>query len=182
MPAELCESGLAARERRPARAGSPEFKGWHALALLVGFFAIIATMNGVMLTYAVRTMPGLDARNGYDPSQRFNAELKLAGERVGLGLRADAGVSLVDGEARLLVVVRSRDGATVDGLQASAVLRHPADRRRDRTIPLEHAGGGRYVGKASGISVGAWDLVIEARSGGGAGVAFASSQRIDLGS
>jgi nitrogen fixation protein FixH len=180
MPIELSETAPAQNMPRAARSRPTEFKGWHALALFVGFFAIIAAVNAVMLTVAIRTMPGLDARNGYDPSQRFNTEMKLAEQRAGRGWQADADVRLVAGEAALVVAIRTGTGATADGLQTVVILRHPSDRKRDRRIDLWELGDGSYSGKVTGVTPGAWDLVVEARPGAGGEIVFATHQRIIL--
>jgi nitrogen fixation protein FixH len=182
MPTELIDDGDGReREREPGSARQPfRFKGRHALALFIGFFGLIATVNATMLTLAIRTMPGLDARNGYDPSQRFNAEARLAAERKARGWRADADVSLSGGVAALAFALRTREGAAIDEAQVMATLRHPSDRRRDRAVSLEALGDGHYAGKADGVAPGAWDLMIEARSGVGGDIVFASRQRIDL--
>jgi nitrogen fixation protein FixH len=180
MPVEPNGPNGAAAARPAAHVRHAEFKGWHALALFVGFFAIIASVNATMMTLAIRTMPGLDARNGYDPSQRFNAEARIAAERVARGWSADAGVRLVGSEARLVVALRTPDGHAVGGARATVTLQHPSDRKRDQRVVLQGDGGGRYSGVLPGITPGAWDLVIEARPATGDDLAFASRQRINL--
>jgi nitrogen fixation protein FixH len=180
MPVELSEDAPAARAAASRGSAGFEFQGWHALALFIGFFAVIGSVNAIMMTLAIRTMPGLDARNGYDPSQRFNAELRLAEERAVIGLRADADVRVANGEASLVVSLRTKDGMPAEALSAVATLRHPSDRKRDQRIALTQIGNGTYGGKAAGITPGAWDLIIEARPGTGGEIAFASRQRIEL--
>jgi nitrogen fixation protein FixH len=71
MPDDLIAYG-----RAPGRAF--ELTGWHVAAIAFAFFAIVAGVNGYMLSAAIRTMPGLDARNGYDVSQRYNAAIAAA--------------------------------------------------------------------------------------------------------
>jgi nitrogen fixation protein FixH len=179
MPAELSGTGTGEAPIRQPKAPFV-FKGWHALALFIGFFSIVAAVNAVMLTAAVRTMPGLDARNGYDPSQRYNAEIRTSREQAARSWRAEARLTLTDGVAALDVSLFDREGRALSGLQAHAVLRHPADRRRDHGVVLTPEGEGRYAARIPDITPGAWDLMIEVKNDSGAGPAFASRQRVVL--
>jgi nitrogen fixation protein FixH len=180
MPAELTGACASASQSRRRMRRTFEFRGWHALLLLAAFFALVASVNAVMLTLAIRTMPGLDARNGFDPSQRYNAEIKAAAAQEARGWRAEAGVVLANGEAALSVAIVGRDGAPEGGLLTTASFRHPSDRRRDRAILLNALGDGRFAGRLREITPGAWDLVIEARPTSGGDIVFASRRRIVL--
>ncbi|MCA3667838.1 MAG: FixH family protein, partial [Methylobacterium sp.] len=94
MPVELPERApiLAARKAKEFR-----LTGWHVLAMLIAFFAVVASVNVFMMTTAIRTMPGLDARNGYDVSQNFNRqELAAAQAQARRGWQSDARVSLAN--------------------------------------------------------------------------------------
>lgn len=51
-----------------------EFTGWHMLALMVGGFGIIITVNFTMAYNAISTFPGLETRNPYVVSQKFEAD------------------------------------------------------------------------------------------------------------
>jgi nitrogen fixation protein FixH len=179
MPVELSGAGTS-HAPAPERHRTFTLKGWHALAMFVGFFGIVAAANAVMLTAALRTMPGLDARNGYDPSQRYNAEIRTAQEQAERGWRAEAQLSLSEGAAVLVVKLSDREGLPLSGLHAQAVLRHPSDSRRDRSITLTSAADGRYAARLPETTPGAWDLVIEVKREAGAAPSFASRQRVVL--
>ncbi len=126
MPVELPERGmpLPREEKREFR-----LTGWHVLAMLVTFFAIVASVNFYMMTTAIRTMPGLDARNGYDVSQNFNrAELAAAEAQTRRGWQSDAHLALSNRMLDLSVRFRDRESKALDGLAVTAVLQHPAQR------------------------------------------------------
>ncbi len=131
-------------------------EGWHVLVLFIAFFGVVGAVNATMMSHALRTMPGLDARNGYDPSQRWNAEIRAAEAQDALGWRATAQARLIDGRAQVSLQMLDRDGRGVDMPFAEARLGHPSDRKRDIALRLDRAGEGRYVGIAAGASPGAW--------------------------
>ncbi|MEL6837951.1 MAG: FixH family protein [Pseudomonadota bacterium] len=83
-----------------------EFTGWHMLALMVGGFGIIITVNLTLAYNAVATFPGLEARNSYAVSQEFQA--KRAAQNA---LRWDVDASLVGGI--LTVAIKDKDGNPV---------------------------------------------------------------------
>ncbi|MEM9787636.1 MAG: FixH family protein [Pseudomonadota bacterium] len=83
-----------------------EFTGWHMLALMVGGFGIIITVNLTLAYNAVATFPGLEARNSYAVSQEFQA--KRAAQNA---LRWDVDASLVGGV--LTVAIKDKDGNPV---------------------------------------------------------------------
>ncbi len=175
MPAEFYEA-----ETRPSPPRRPfELKGGHVLAMFVAFFVVVFAVNATMMTVALRTMPGLDARNGYDPSQTYNRQIAAARLQEGRGWRADAAVSLTGDVALVSVSLVDRDGEALRDAQVTAQLKHPTDKRRDHAIAL----AGRtssFAGETSGISEGFWDLVIEARLAGDSAPSFVSRQRIRL--
>ncbi len=174
MPAEFYEVEEHPTPRKPF-----ELKGGHVLAMFVAFFAIVGGVNAMMMTVAIRTMPGLDARNGYDPSQAYNREIADARLRDSRGWRADTAVSLSGDVAHVSLSLVDREGQVLPEARVVARLRHPTDRRRDREIQLS-GGGARFAGHAPGISEGFWDLVIEARSTSDEAASFVSRQRIRL--
>lgn len=147
----------------PAR----EFRltGWHVLAMLVTFFAVVAGVNFYMMNVAIRTMPGLDARNGYDTSQNFNRqEFAAAQAQAQRGWQSDAKLSLANRVLDLQMRFRDRNSKSIDALAVTAVLQHPAQRGRDRAITLSPRGDGLYTAKLDGVDAGGWGLVIEAHN------------------
>lgn len=160
MPVELPERGHALPLPEPR-----DFRltGWHVLAMLVTFFAIVAGVNVYMMTTAIRTMPGLDARNGYDVSQNFNRqELAAAQAQAQRGWQSDAKLSLANRVLDLELRFRDNASRPIPGLAVTAVLQHPAQRGRDRAISFAPRGEGLYAARLDGIDAGGWGLLIEA--------------------
>jgi nitrogen fixation protein FixH len=128
------------------------------LAMFVGFFIVVAAVNAYMMTQALRTMPGLEARNGYDVSQRFNGEIRAAQVQTQRGWTVDA---IVD---RAWVDVSFRDAGQrgLGDLAVEVRLVNPTDRSLDRIVGLETERTGRYVASIAPLKPGTWDITITA--------------------
>jgi nitrogen fixation protein FixH len=156
-------------EQTPARAvlRRKEIDGRFVLLLFLGFFGVVFAVNGVMVTLALRTMPGLDARNGYVASQAMNAAYAAVRAQAERGWTADLAVYRDSrGDAPVEVSIRDKEGQPVRGLTVSARLAHPALAREDRSVELVETTRGRYVGVIAGAKAGSWTLAVEATHGG----------------
>ena len=175
MPIDLPHPARKTVESKPFR-----LKGWHVLAILVAFFGIVATVNGVMMRIAISTMPGLDARNGYDVSQRYNKEITAARAQAALGYTANMVVQRAGAGARVTIDLKDRAGEPVTGLAMRARFEHPALRARDVPVPVIEQGPGHFVGAAERIADGNWTLVVEALREAGEHPVYISRNRIAL--
>lgn len=176
MPVELPE-----RVAAPAPPAEFRLTGSHVLAMLLIFFAIVAGVNFYMMRQAILTMPGLDARNGYDVSQAFNhSELAAAAAQGERRWQSDAQLTLSGRRLELRLQFRDRDGKPLDGLEVGVLLAHPATRRLDRSVALAGRGNGEYGANLEGVDAGAWGLVIEARQADTGGRLFLSRHRVVL--
>ncbi len=164
-------AGQAPRPPRP-------LTGRFVLILCVAFFGIVAAVNGVMMTYAITTMPGLDAANGYVASQRMNREFDAMRQQAERGWKADVAVALRNGDAPVSLALTDRDGRPVTGLAVTARLAHPALTRADHIGLLTETGPGLYAAVVPRVQPGAWTLVLEAERAGQR--VFASRNRIML--
>lgn len=148
------------------------------LFTFIAFFGIVFAVNGVMMTYAISTMPGLDVSNGYVASQRMNRELDAMRQQAERGWKADVSVALQNRAAPINLTLTDRDGRPVTGLAVTARLAHPAITSADRLGAFSENGPGVYAAVVPDVQAGAWTLVIEASRNGER--VFASRNRITL--
>lgn len=152
--------------------------GLHVLLMLVVFFGSVAAVNFVMIRYAISTFRGEVAGKPYEQGLAYNKEIAEARAQAARGWKVDGAVRRgADGLAQIEVTARDANGAAVQGLQVTATLAAPADKRRDHTVKLDEAAGGVYRG-ASTTERGAWDLELSASRDGA--VQFQSRNRITL--
>ena len=153
--------------------------GRAVLIMLLAFFGLVIGVNMLMMKFAIDTLPGTEVDSAYRASLAFTSEIAAAREQERRGWRVDARVMrAADGSATLAVEARDRSGAPVSGVEFTARLARPTDKRADRTVALSPRELGAYRGNVSGLDPGQWDLVTEAE--GSAGRLFLSTTRIVL--
>jgi nitrogen fixation protein FixH len=137
--------------------------GRTVLVALLVFFGIVIGVNGIMITLAVGTMPGLENEKPYQAGIAYNDEINAARAQAGRHWTVASHVSR-DGQGHAIanVTARDSDGIPVTGLAVTVRLLRPADQRGDRTIALGERGPGTYEGGATDVAAGAWDVEIEA--------------------
>ena len=104
-----------------------EFTGWHMLALMVGGFGIIVSVNLTMAYNAVATFPGLETKNSYIASQSFDADRAA---QDALGWDVDADLTQTD----LTIAITSDAGAVAQPKVISAILGRATNAGQD-TFP-----------------------------------------------
>jgi nitrogen fixation protein FixH len=143
-----------------------EITGRMVFGLLVGFFAIVIGVNGLMIHEAISTFGGLETESSYRAGQLFEREVEMAKAQDAQHWKVDAKVTTADdGGAALDIGARDAAGLPLAGMDASARFERPTDRRLDRPVAVSEEAPGRFRGRAR-ISSGQWDLVIELSRGG----------------
>lgn len=159
---------LIAPAERPERgpSGRPfRFSGRMMLACMVGFFLVVSGANAVMMTVAIRTMPGVDVKSAYETSQRFNGEIARMQAQAERGWQASAELRRAGTDAVVTLSLRDRTGAPVTGLAVAARLEHPAARREDHEAALGETAAGDYAAAIPNVHGGGWTLAITATRG-----------------
>jgi nitrogen fixation protein FixH len=153
--------GPAAKERslRP-------LTGRKVFALLVAFFGVIASVDGVMIYLAVTTFRGEEVAHAYDRGLAYNREIAKARDFAARGWKVGVSIErLTSGEAHVSIHARDRSGADISGAAFSATLASPADKNKDVFLHLNETAPGHYEGSAQ-VEAGGRDLVLVAEQGG----------------
>jgi nitrogen fixation protein FixH len=138
-----------------------ELTGKYVLICFVGFFALVFTVNAVMLKAAMSTFGGVETTSSYKAGLMFGQDVARAGRQDALHWQVNGKLSRDGaGNAILDISVRDPNGLAVNGLAAHARLAHPADERRDHLIALNDASAGRFHGMTQAES-GQWDLIVD---------------------
>ena len=141
--------------------------GRFVLITVVAFFAVVITVNVVMMRLAIATLPGTEVDSAYSASLAYQGEIAAAHRQDNRNWKVDAHIERAgDGSARLNVQAHDGSGVVLSGLSVSATLERPTDRRADQVFVVEENSGGGYRGSAQGVAAGQWDLVIGADRGG----------------
>lgn len=133
----------------------PRFRltGWHVLAMIVTFFALVIGADTTFAVLAVKTFPGEVSVTPYEDGLLYNKKLAQIAAQERLGWRAAAGPE-ADG---VLLEMRDRDGRPLGGLTISGKLERPATETGRRLLKFREIGPGRYLAASAGLA-GAWDL------------------------
>lgn len=154
-------SDFAARisGRRPTE--PRRLTGWMVLLYLVGFFAAVMSVNGVMVYEALSTMSGVETDSAYQAGRRYEQDVAMAKAQDARHWQVDADVAPAPGgTTQIVIVARDAAGRPLIGMAASAVFERPTDRRLDQDVAVTEASPGRFRGSAA-IPAGQWDVVIE---------------------
>lgn len=132
--------------------------GRKVFAIFVTAFGVIIAVNLVLAFSAVRTFPGLEVKNSYVASQRFDAD-RAAQEALGwtAAARIEGGLLRLD--------ITDADGlpAPIDGLEA--VLGRATHVQDDR-VPAFARPSGSFVAPVD-LAPGNWNLRIAATAANG---------------
>lgn len=131
--------------------------GRTVLFYLLGFFAVVFAVNGLMAIAAIATFGGVETASSYQAGLRFSRETAAVEAQEQRGWQ----VAIRSGERGAIeIVARDRADRPLAGLNASARLSHPLDQRLDRVLAMREVGAGVYRADA-GSAVGQWDLMLE---------------------
>lgn len=130
--------------------------GWHVLAIFVGAFAIIIGVNVFMAVKAVGTFPGLETRNSYVASQKFDTD-RAAQEALGWDV-----APTLSGETLMLMITDQATGLPVMVRDAGGILGRATHVADDQTLSFKRTMNGTYVAEVGALDFGKWELRLEA--------------------
>ena len=132
---------------------------------LVGFFAVIAGINAIMITVAVTTFGGVETESSYKAGLAFSRDMAAVRAQDALQWQVTTRVSPIqEGAAQFDLTVSDAAGRPITGLEARIRFAHPTDRRRDVVFTAIEDRPGHFRG-ASPLSPGQRDLVVELAQG-----------------
>jgi nitrogen fixation protein FixH len=146
-------------------------RGWHVLAGITAFFAVVVGVDATFTVLALRTFPGQVSVTPYEDGLLYNRRIAQLEAQERLGWRAAAAAE--PGQVRL--EFRDRDGGPLSGLAIVGRLERPATEAGRISLKFVEASPGRYIAPAGRIA-GAWDLTADAK--GASGGAFLAERRL----
>ena len=140
---------------------------WIVLAALVMFFGTIFVANGALVYYALSTFSGEQEASPYEHGLAYDRDIESARQQDARGWNVTLGVQRAEPGAPASIAVGMRDAnnEALEGLEVSAGLEFPTDKRFDRRIGLIETGPGEYLADLP-LRAGQWDVVIEAKREG----------------
>jgi nitrogen fixation protein FixH len=143
----------------------PPLTGRTVLISLIAFFCVVALANAIMIRAAVTTFSGVETGSAYQAGQNFKYEAEAARAQQERHWQVRADVRPADGGTLIEIDARDAAGRPLVGLEATAQLQHPTDRRADHSVALSEQTSGRFRGTAASLA-GQWDVLIDLSRGG----------------
>jgi nitrogen fixation protein FixH len=137
--------------------------GWHVLAIVTGFFAVVIAVDVGFVVMAVKTFPGEVSVTPYEDGLAYNRSYDALRAQARLGWRATAASE----PGAITVEMRDRTGQPLTGLAVTGDLQRPATEAGRLVVAFHETRPGRYVAHPGHLT-GAWDLTAHAVSPGGA--------------
>ena len=128
--------------------------GWHVLAMLIAFFAVIFSVNFTMAWFANSTWSGLVVAKDLAKARAQDA----LGWKVGFSFTED----------RLRLTFADKGGSRIDQLAITGALARPVTDKQDQTLTFSAMGSGVYSAPAV-LAPGVWEVEITADGNGVSG-------------
>jgi nitrogen fixation protein FixH len=131
--------------------------GWHVLAIITGFFAVVVAVDMGFVVMAVKTFPGEVSATPYEDGLAYDKSFEQLHAQERLGWRATAAAE----PGAVALEMRDRTGKPLTGLVVTGELERPATEAGRVILAFHETRPGRYVAHP-GDRVGAWDLTAKA--------------------
>lgn len=152
-------------QQRTARANSAWRSPW-----VIGWLLLLLTVlavNGVMITLAFVTSPGLLFSDAYERGQALERTITSRVQQVpDWTIRTDTPPDLAVGvPAWVRFFIVDRTGQPVTAEQVTYQAFRPSDAALDFSLPMVEEAPGRYAAQVTFTAPGVWDTLITARAG-----------------
>lgn len=142
------------------KAKPKELSGRTVLFSLILFFAVVAGVNGIMVTAAVKTFGGVETESSYKAGLAFARDIAAANAQESRHWQVRASVVRSGDNMRVELTARDANDRPLGDVAALVHFAHPTNRRLDQSVEMTADGAGRFRGNASYVA-GQWDLVID---------------------
>jgi nitrogen fixation protein FixH len=163
-----------------AKAQGFRLTGRMVLAILLGWFAIVGSVNAIMMTLAVKTLPATVVSSSYKVGNAYNHELAAARAQNERHWNVDLGVDhRADGVTAVSMTASDKDGKVLPASLFRMSALRPVDGRQVIDIPLTQGSAGEIKGETRALERGLWELTLEAYDASGERL-FLSLSRVVL--
>ncbi|MBM3566917.1 MAG: FixH family protein [Alphaproteobacteria bacterium] len=137
--------------------------GWWYPWIFVAMFGVVAAANGALIWFARASFSGLSSEGAYDKGLNYNRALEGAARQEKLGWRAKVAFMPVSSGASVIEArFEDKDGRPLEGLEAEALIRRPAEAGLDQRLALVPQGGGVFRAEIALPKPGQWIVRVHA--------------------
>ncbi|MCE9650100.1 MAG: FixH family protein [Parvibaculum sp.] len=159
--------------------------GRRFLGLLLAAFALVFSVNGLMIYKAVSTFDGIEVDDAYQRGRAYNQTIDAMAVQAARGWHATVAVTpaAIENPAphavRVSVVLTDRAGAALGDLKLHATFWRPVSVGDDRRLALRETAPGHYQGDVQLAVGGSW--LLRLAGVGPHGEKFAQEERLLIG-
>lgn len=133
--------------------------GRHVLILFLAFFGVVFTVNGVFLYKALSTHTGIVSNEPYRKGLKYNERIAADDVQTALGWTSTLSVAR---DGTVVLQLRDRAGAAVDGLAITGTIGRPSTSRHDHGLAFVRGADGLYRAQSPPLASGSWIVGVEA--------------------
>jgi len=154
--------------------------GWHVLAAMLGFFAVIVAVDATMMYKALSTFGGVDNDNAYRDGLAYNSRIASAERQTALGWQDK--IEAFSNPAKLRVALADKESRPLSGVRVETHLARPATSRFDVTLAMSEVAPGVFeAAVATGDDdAGAWIADVRVFEAGSAAPVYRTRRRVWL--
>ena len=127
----------------------------------VMFFAVIAVIDGVMVTIAVETQPGVVTEHAYEHGLEYDKTIAAEKAQEALGWHSAVALKGDKNAPVLAFSLRDKDNAGLEGAHARAHIIRPVQDGYDFDLALVENGSGVYSAPVSFPLSGQWHIRVD---------------------
>jgi nitrogen fixation protein FixH len=152
--------------------------GLHVLAILVAFFGVIFTVNGLFIFRALSTYTGEVANEPYRKGLQYNSRIAAEERQRELGY---ADVTTVARDGTVSVLLKDAAGMPLSGIALSGFVGRPSTDKQDHPLKFTQNTTGQFVARTNALEAGNWIVSLHATRDTAANeVVYRSKRRVWL--
>lgn len=125
----------------------------------VAFFLVIAILDGIFVTIAIKTQRGVVTENAYEKGLAYNSILQKAAKQKNLGLNQRAKYK----NGLLSWYIHDKNGEPIQNAEVTANFFRPVQSGHDFKVELKQTSSGVFEARPAFPLPGAWTVTLEAR-------------------
>ena len=130
--------------------------------MFVLFFVVVAIVDGIFMTTAVKTHTGVVTEDAYETGLKYNQILADVREQEKRGWSHQLNITK---DGAIQFSLKDKAGKAITGAQISALYYRAIQGGMDQTIQLSETDTGIYTGKADLKANGLWQVFVTAKVG-----------------
>lgn len=134
--------------------------GWHVLACMVAFFAVVVLVNGAMIYSAISTHSGVVSAEPYRKGLHYNDRVRADENQQRMGWADNL---TIERNGQIELTLSNADGVPVRGMDVRLVIGRPTTNRHDVSVELVSAPAGHYEARINALPPGLWIAALEVR-------------------